>query len=325
MNRWLVIAVVVLSGLGSVCFASAADNSFSIALSQDSGPAGTTLTITGQGAEPASPIDVLWTPWFSGESCGPQPRDAELVTQVSAGSQGTFTATHHAQQLVGYGNDSWEGIIYLAKTTVPGSEITSNYVCFRFTGTASPDVQYFPETGHSVGHGFLRYWQQFGGLPIFGYPITDEMQEDGITVQYFERARFEWHPGSNPARYDVELGLVGVEAAQTYGLYHIAVFAPLFVLPATPASRSDCSYFAATQHNLCGGFRAYWDKFGGLSIFGYPISEEFVQDPSSGVVVQYFERARFEWHPGTNSARYDVDLGLVGANAFQFHHPTLSP
>src|SRR5213594_1355505 len=44
-------------------------------------------------------------------------------------------------------------------------------------------------------HGiFLGYWQSRGGLPQFGYPITDELTEDGRTVQYTERARFEWHP-----------------------------------------------------------------------------------------------------------------------------------
>jgi len=30
-------------------------------------------------------------------------------------------------------------------------------------------------------------------------------------VQYFERARFEWHPGSAPGRFDVLLGRLGAE------------------------------------------------------------------------------------------------------------------
>ena len=58
----------------------------------------------------------------------------------------------------------------------------------------------FPQTGHAVGGGFRAYWQSHGGLAQQGYPITDEFQEtsalDGktYTVQYFERAVFEYAP-----------------------------------------------------------------------------------------------------------------------------------
>ena len=72
----------------------------------------------------------------------------------------------------------------------------------------------FPETGKTVSGDFLRYWDSHGGLPQYGYPISDQMMEqsetDGktYTVQYFERARFEYHP-ENQAPYDVLLGLLG--------------------------------------------------------------------------------------------------------------------
>jgi hypothetical protein len=49
----------------------------------------------------------------------------------------------------------------------------------------------------------------YGGLAVFGYPISQEFVEDGATVQYFERARFEWRQGSWPKRFDVQLGLLG--------------------------------------------------------------------------------------------------------------------
>ena len=52
---------------------------------------------------------------------------------------------------------------------------------------------------------------------MFGYPISEEFREvnpdDGreYTVQYFERQRFEWHPGAWPERYDVLLGRLGAQ------------------------------------------------------------------------------------------------------------------
>ncbi len=80
-------------------------------------------------------------------------------------------------------------------------------------GRAGPQSRYFPETGHWVGHGFLRYWERFGGLAVYGYPLTEEYQdpETGLTMQWFERARFEWHPGEWPERYDVLLGRLGAQ------------------------------------------------------------------------------------------------------------------
>ncbi len=78
-----------------------------------------------------------------------------------------------------------------------------------------PDLNYFPETGHSLANGFRQYWLNHGGLALFGYPITQEFSElsktDGqvYTTQYFERARFEYHPEFRGTQYEVLLGLLG--------------------------------------------------------------------------------------------------------------------
>ena len=53
---------------------------------------------------------------------------------------------------------------------------------------------YFPETGHVVSYAFLDYFRENGGVDIFGYPRSEFMYEDGYIVQYFQRARMEWHP-----------------------------------------------------------------------------------------------------------------------------------
>ena len=80
----------------------------------------------------------------------------------------------------------------------------------------APPSQTFPETGKTLQLGFYAFWQHAGGLPILGLPITDEQTEtlsDGKphTIQYTERARLEWWPGTDPAHFDVRLGLVGSE------------------------------------------------------------------------------------------------------------------
>jgi hypothetical protein len=161
----------------------------------------------------------------------------------------------------------------------------------------------FPKTGHSVSNGFLRYWEQNGGLAIFGYPLTDEFQQHGTTMQYFERARFEWHPGAAPDNYDVLLGLLGDEVTVNRRAAGEAPFQPV-------TADDSCAYFAPTGHNLCAPFVDYWNDNGGLAIYGYPISEAFSEN---GFMVQYFERARFEYHPENAGTPYAVLLGRLGA------------
>ena len=71
-----------------------------------------------------------------------------------------------------------------------------------------PNCQYFGETGHSLCFGFRDYWLQQGGLDRFGYPIGEFTSENGLTVQYFQRARMEWQPGK-PEGQQIQLALLG--------------------------------------------------------------------------------------------------------------------
>jgi D-alanyl-D-alanine carboxypeptidase len=60
----------------------------------------------------------------------------------------------------------------------------------------SDDKRLFvPETNHSLSAGFRAFYEQHGGPTVLGYPITEELNEDGFTVQYFERAVLEYQPG----------------------------------------------------------------------------------------------------------------------------------
>ncbi|MGN6697559.1 MAG: hypothetical protein ACTHMR_05335 [Thermomicrobiales bacterium] len=172
----------------------------------------------------------------------------------------------------------------------------------------------FQETGHCIQGRFLAYWQEHGGLAINGFPLSDERQElleDGntYTVQYFERVRLEYHPENQPP-YDVLLGQFGRRVVrESFGLNAASYQAA--VAPAQPLAGQ--AYFQETGHNLGGGFLDYWQTNGGLAQFGFPLTEEF-EAPLGGSTnyrVQYFERARFEYHP-ENQPPYDVLLGQFG-------------
>jgi hypothetical protein len=75
------------------------------------------------------------------------------------------------------------------------------------------------------------------------------------------------------------------------------------------APSGDCEYHAHTRHYVCDEFRSFFDARGGLEIFGFPLTEAY-DDPTLSLRVQYFQRARMEWHP-ENPEPYRVQLGLL--------------
>lgn len=182
--------------------------------------------------------------------------------------------------------------------------------------------QTFPQTGKTVCGRMLEYWQQNGGLPVFGYPITDQQTEtiEGKPVQsqWFERNRLELHP-ENARPYDVLLGRLGVDRLQQQGRDWTQFGR------GNPAA---AHYFAETGHAIAPEFWGYWSSQGlefdgrrgksfneSLALFGMPVSEAVMeQSPTDGkmYLTQHFERARFELHPENRGTPYEVLLGLLG-------------
>src|SRR5690348_8246495 len=87
-----------------------------------------------------------------------------------------------------------------ATSSLPGNSVLAR------SGMAAPqpNCQTFIANGQAVCGRFLAYWNSHGGLAQQGYPISGEVKEisdvDGktYTVQYFERAVFEYHPENKP-------------------------------------------------------------------------------------------------------------------------------
>jgi hypothetical protein len=173
---------------------------------------------------------------------------------------------------------------------------------------AAAPFLYFPETGHNIGPPITAAFAASGGVATLGLPLTELIiGADGVQVQYFERARFEYNPNA-PAAARVQLSRVG--AILTAGREAEPPF-----LWRTAADDPARDFFAASGHTLGGAFRWFWQTRGGLPVFGYPISEEFVElNPFDGreYLVQYFERARFEYHPEHAGTDQEVQLAHLG-------------
>jgi len=166
---------------------------------------------------------------------------------------------------------------------------------WQFTVAAaggSTDTLFFKDTGFYVLAPFATYWAQNGGLAVFGLPIGAATDQNGRTVQWFERARFERTSGSQ----QVQLGLLGSELRKPDP-------------PSSAPPAGDSLFFPQTGHSIGGSFRAYWEAHGGLAVFGLPLTEEITED---GRRVQWFERTRFEFNPQEAGTPNEVILGQLG-------------
>ncbi len=163
-------------------------------------------------------------------------------------------------------------------------------------GTAiaqSADVQFFPETGHNIKGDFLRFYKNVRDPKLlFGYPITEQItSKDGKVVQYFQRARFELLGPQNIQL--TPLGQATYKQDKKLTLTNLA----------------GCDLFP-TGYPVCYAFLDFYRTNGGAAQFGNPISQfEFHEN----LIVQYFEKARFEWRADRPEGQRVVltDLGRL--------------
>jgi hypothetical protein len=68
----------------------------------------------------------------------------------------------------------------------------------QFAGTPVTEnvsgCQVYAETGFEVCQAFLVYFETRGGVKQFGNPVSGQESLNGITVQYFQKARLEYRP-----------------------------------------------------------------------------------------------------------------------------------
>jgi hypothetical protein len=161
----------------------------------------------------------------------------------------------------------------------------------------SAEVQFFPETGHNVRGEFLRFYKSVSDPKlVFGYPITEQIKsKDGKTVQYFQRARFEVRPDL-PENQRVQLTSLGRALYTASNQLNLS-------------NTAGCDSFS-TGYSVCFAFLDFYKANGGVAQFGNPISPfEFHEN----LIVQYFEKARFEWRADRPEGQRVVltDLGRL--------------
>ncbi len=175
-----------------------------------------------------------------------------------------------------------------------------------------PPVQvYFAETGQYVEGEILEFWLEFGGVNVFGYPISQVIKNDDHTIQYFQRSVLEYYP-DNPDEWRIQVRRLGDLTAGP-ARFRSSVF--------DPSADSAGNGFEETGHAVGESFQLYWEQHGGVRIFGFPISKEF---EANGSQFQYFERAILEYNP-EKQRRWRIVQPLLGLDAAQADEVDISP
>jgi len=126
-----------------------------------------------------------------------------------------------------------------------------------------------------------RAWRAWGAERLWGLPLgPPEADGHGGWHQLFDNGLLEYHPDQTQSPFVVQVALLGREWLGGR------------VVP--PEEPGDGRFFPETSHTVSGLFAEFWEVYGGLPIFGLPLTgEEPGLDPAGlPVITQTFERAQ---------------------------------
>lgn len=268
-------------------------------------------------SRPGRVVDVLWSPTGGRVNLPVNVRAATIVTrdgssrEIAGGTQGLDLDLSGTPIFVSYNAAQALPEPLPTPTVPPPPPITVDGPCRDFA-----------ETGQRVCGRILAYWNENGGLPVFGFPITPlltkQVEGKPLQVQIFERNRLELHP-ANARPYDVLLGRLGADRLASSGRDWQQF----------PKDDPGAAYyFPQTGQAVAPEFQAYWASNGlefdgragksvgeSLALFGLPLSPAIMETNAADgrvYLTQHFERARFEYHPENAGTPYVVLLGLLG-------------
>ncbi len=209
--------------------------------------------------------------------------------EVYAAGAGYLYSRYWPKYMITGGMHDWAASLGIAAITpelVTGddSEFGQNLAGLRAVLAEAadlvPPLDDHVEAGVPVPALIWRYWKSRGGVAAFGAPLAPAARDGPVTRQVFERAVLELRPDRADTPDLVRPAPLGRIAAAGQRL------APV---PRPP----DAAWFPETGHTLRGPFRDYWERGGGLEVFGFPLTEEVTAAGMDGArrLTQFFERA----------------------------------
>jgi predicted deacylase len=260
------------------------------------------------------------------------------MAQTYAQAAGYRYERYWARYMITGGMHDWAGGLGIAAITpellsATASEFEQNLAGLRAVLAQPSDLLPLPQDGFENGIPvpalIWRYWRSHGGAEVFGVPLTHARPTRDGLEQTFSRARLRLRPALADTAFLVQPAPLGYLRMATRGT-------PVTAVPQAPAAERYPAQpqppgatqvtFEASGHTLSAGFLDYWQRNGGLDVFGYPLSEEMTERTSDGQrrTVQYFERALLAYDAASGSMRPEP-LGWQVLHIEQARAPWVAP
>ncbi len=167
--------------------------------------------------------------------------------------------------------------------------------CVLTTPTRTVDIA-SKGNGMPVAGEFHSFFQENGGLRVFGFPLTEAYidSDSERLVQYFQRLRLE---------YDRSEERVVVSPLGQWALPD-----PAEQVIAPQAETQAPERVITNDLQVQDAFLTFYEAHGGENLFGQAISAQLDE---GGTRAQYFENARLEWRPEAPLG-YRVQPGRLG-------------
>jgi hypothetical protein len=237
------------------------------------------------------------------------------LAEVYAGAAGyRFSRFWPLYNITG-GMHDWAGSLGIAAITpelVTGdqTEFAENLAALSAVLAQADELLPLPEDGELAGlhvpAPIFRYWRALGGEARFGPPLEPARHSAEGIAQTFRNARITLRHDQRDTLFYVQPEPLGAAAAASLAYGGAAARAPVAGAP------GEALFFVESGHSLSAGFRDFWQRGGGLAVFGLPLSGEFRARDAAGQLrtLQYLERAVFSYDPATG-----VQLESLGARA----------
>jgi hypothetical protein len=172
-----------------------------------------------------------------------------------------------------------------------------------------PEPKSIAPADFAVSDRFAAYYEAHGGRITLGDPISGEVADKGLVYQYFQNGRLEYNSGAAPG-LEISLSPLGLEFGENED-------------SGTPTSVGGALCYMETGHCIT-AFREYFEAYGGVFFFGYPISDLHFDGQRA---VQYFERGGLVWDPALPSGdRVQMSpFGLLKCAETNCHAPPALP
>jgi hypothetical protein len=275
---------------------------------------GTSITVTGTNFKPGETVTLS----FNGPTIGTETADTN--------GQVTFTFTVPATLAPGQYGVTATGqtsgfVVNSTYTLVAGATpVATAAVTTTATPAAAPatqpiappmthDERWFSQTGYRIDDdGMWAFFQQYGGITTFGYPTSRIFTFLGCPVQMFQRQVIQNCPSQGVA-------LINLLDPEIFP--YTQVNGSTFPGPdqtiknntppvSSPSYSSDIITFInqVVPNSFNGqqvGFLEHFNTFGGLTIWGAPISSPSPDPSNANFIYQRFQRGIMHFIAGTGT------------------------